>query len=157
MFRSLCADGLGLRTVPGRRRKRAGICAILPVIATTRYRLNYTPCSRRPATNPLTRFFSNGAGCRGYQHTRCVTSLPLDIQGTAFQQQAWQVKCAPRRNRVINSLPRLSAKPTAVFRVASACGANNRRRVILCHRVVRRDGKRFRLSLRASKKRSYCL
>lgn len=52
-----------------------GFARFSPVIATTRYWLNYTPCSRRPATHLLTRFFSNGCGrlSRLSTHAMCCS------------------------------------------------------------------------------------
>ena len=69
-------------------------------------------------------------------------NLPLDIQGTAFQQQVWQVL------RVIPVGSTLSyqqvatqiGKPKAVRAVASACAANKLAIAIPCHRVVGSDG-----------------
>jgi len=69
-------------------------------------------------------------------------SLPLDVQGTAFQERVW---------RALQELPvgttvsyteiaeRIGA-PKAVRAVASACGANHLAVAIPCHRVVRQDG-----------------
>ncbi|QUJ04865.1 hypothetical protein KCP78_10650 [Salmonella enterica subsp. enterica] len=115
-LRSLCADALGLRTAP-RWRRASGDLRFSSVIATTRYWLNYTPCSRRPATNLLTLFQQRVRQVvAGYQHTRCAARCRWISSETAFQQRPRQALCAIPcgENRVINSLPRLSAKPTAV-------------------------------------------
>ncbi|EAQ6956003.1 bifunctional DNA-binding transcriptional regulator/O6-methylguanine-DNA methyltransferase Ada, partial [Salmonella enterica] len=71
-----------------------------------------------------------------------LLSLPLDIQGTAFQQQVWQALCAIPCGETVSyqQLAATIGKPTAVRAVASACGANKLAMVIPCHRVVRRDG-----------------
>ncbi|NDO79548.1 bifunctional transcriptional regulator/O6-methylguanine-DNA methyltransferase [Citrobacter sp. NCU1] len=69
-------------------------------------------------------------------------ALPLDIQGTAFQQQVWQaLRTIPCGETVsYQQLANAIGKPKAVRAVASACGANKLAIVIPCHRVVRRDG-----------------
>ncbi|HFZ8819142.1 TPA: bifunctional DNA-binding transcriptional regulator/O6-methylguanine-DNA methyltransferase Ada [Salmonella enterica subsp. enterica serovar Hvittingfoss] len=71
-----------------------------------------------------------------------LLSLPLDIQGTAFQQQVWQALCAIPCGETVSyqQLAATIGKPTAVRAVASACGANKLAMVIPGHRVVRRDG-----------------
>lgn len=69
-------------------------------------------------------------------------SLPLDIQGTAFQQQVWQaLRTIPCGETVsYQQIASAIGKPKAVRAVASACGANKLAIVIPCHRVVRGDG-----------------
>ncbi len=69
-------------------------------------------------------------------------ALPLDVQGTAFQQRVW---------RALQDIPAGSTasyaeiagrigSPTAVRAVAQACAANALAVAIPCHRVVRNDG-----------------
>ena len=68
--------------------------------------------------------------------------LPLDVQGTAFQQRVWQAlreipagataSYAEVANRI--------GAPKSVRAVAQACGANPLAVAIPCHRVVRTDG-----------------
>ena len=69
-------------------------------------------------------------------------ALPLDIRGTAFQQQVWQaLRDIPAGSTLSYSeLARKIGKPGAVRAVASACAANKLAVVIPCHRVVRGDG-----------------
>jgi AraC family transcriptional regulator of adaptative response/methylated-DNA-[protein]-cysteine methyltransferase len=68
--------------------------------------------------------------------------LPLDIQGTAFQEQVWQaLRDIPAGETVTYSgLAEKIGKPKAVRAVASACGANKLAVVIPCHRVIGKDG-----------------
>lgn len=68
--------------------------------------------------------------------------LPLDIQGTVFQQQVWQaLRNIPYGTTVTYSeLAQRIGVPKAVRAVASACAANVLAVVIPCHRVVRLDG-----------------
>ena len=69
--------------------------------------------------------------------------LPLDIQGTAFQQQVWEVlrQIKPGETMSYTDVAQRMGKPKAVRAVASACAANKLAVVIPCHRVVSKDGK----------------
>jgi AraC family transcriptional regulator of adaptative response/methylated-DNA-[protein]-cysteine methyltransferase len=65
---------------------------------------------------------------------RLGLDLPLDIQGTAFQQRVWQAL------REIPAGTTVTYRELATRAVASACAANTLAVVIPCHRVVRLDG-----------------
>ena len=69
-------------------------------------------------------------------------ALPLDIQGTAFQQRVWQaLREIPAGETA--SYAEIAARigaPRASRAVAQACAANPTAVAIPCHRVVRRDG-----------------
>lgn len=69
-------------------------------------------------------------------------ALPLDIRGTAFQQQVWQtlrsIPCGETAS--YQQIASAIGKPKAVRAVANACAANKLAIVIPCHRVVRNDG-----------------
>jgi len=68
--------------------------------------------------------------------------LPLDIQGTAFQQRVWSaLQSIPAgETRSYAEIARQIGQPRAVRAVASACAANLLAVAIPCHRVVRSDG-----------------
>jgi AraC family transcriptional regulator, regulatory protein of adaptative response / methylated-DNA-[protein]-cysteine methyltransferase len=68
--------------------------------------------------------------------------LPLDVQGTAFQQRVWQAlrKIPPGRTASYAEIARRIGRPKAVRAVAQACAANKVAVAIPCHRVVRTDG-----------------
>jgi AraC family transcriptional regulator, regulatory protein of adaptative response / methylated-DNA-[protein]-cysteine methyltransferase len=68
--------------------------------------------------------------------------LPLDLQGTAFQERVWQAlrKIPPGTTVSYADIAKRIGKPKAVRAVAQACGANHLAVAIPCHRVVRRDG-----------------
>ncbi|MBD2073113.1 bifunctional DNA-binding transcriptional regulator/O6-methylguanine-DNA methyltransferase Ada [Phormidium sp. FACHB-592] len=68
--------------------------------------------------------------------------LPLDIQGTAFQQRVWQALQAipPGTTMSYTEVAKQIEHPTAVRAVAAACAANTLAVVIPCHRVVRSNG-----------------
>ncbi|GIV67749.1 MAG: hypothetical protein KatS3mg048_0611 [Caldilinea sp.] len=69
-------------------------------------------------------------------------SLPLDMQGTAFQRRVWAALREIPAGETI-SYTALAARigaPSAVRAVAAACAANRLAVAIPCHRVVRKDG-----------------
>ncbi len=69
-------------------------------------------------------------------------ALPLDIAGTAFQEQVWQALRAIPSGETASyaEVARAIGKPKAVRAVAQACRANPIAIAIPCHRVVRSDG-----------------
>jgi AraC family transcriptional regulator of adaptative response/methylated-DNA-[protein]-cysteine methyltransferase len=71
-----------------------------------------------------------------------LRSLPLDVQGTAFQAQVWQaLRTIPDgETRTYAQIAAAIGRPTAARAVANACGANEIAVVIPCHRAVRSDG-----------------
>ena len=71
-------------------------------------------------------------------------TLPLDLQGTAFQLQVWNALRAipPGQTVSYQALAERIGRPAAVRAVASACAANKLAIVVPCHRVVRADGTR---------------
>src|SRR5712691_3153483 len=68
--------------------------------------------------------------------------LPLDVQGTAFQQRVWHaLRAIP--SGTTTSYTEIAARigaPQAVRAVAKACASNAIAIAIPCHRVVRQDG-----------------
>lgn len=68
--------------------------------------------------------------------------LPLDVQGTAFQQRVWQAlrEIPPGETASYAEVAERIGAPKAVRAVAQACAANAIAVAIPCHRVVRRDG-----------------
>lgn len=69
-------------------------------------------------------------------------ALPLDIQGTAFQQRVWLAlrEIPPGRTASYAEIAQRIGSPAAVRAVAGACAANPIAIAIPCHRVVRSDG-----------------
>ena len=69
-------------------------------------------------------------------------AIPLDVQGTAFQEAVWQElrKIPPGETRSYAAIAAAVGKPKAVRAAGSANGANNVAVLIPCHRVVRSDG-----------------
>jgi AraC family transcriptional regulator, regulatory protein of adaptative response / methylated-DNA-[protein]-cysteine methyltransferase len=68
--------------------------------------------------------------------------LPLDVRGTAFQQQVWRALLAIPygETRSYAQVAAAIGQPTATRAVARACATNPVAVVIPCHRVVRSDG-----------------
>jgi AraC family transcriptional regulator, regulatory protein of adaptative response / methylated-DNA-[protein]-cysteine methyltransferase len=68
--------------------------------------------------------------------------LPLDVQGTAFQQRVWQALRAIPVGTTASyaDVARAIGSPKSVRAVAQACAANTLAVAIPCHRVVRTDG-----------------
>jgi AraC family transcriptional regulator of adaptative response/methylated-DNA-[protein]-cysteine methyltransferase len=68
--------------------------------------------------------------------------LPLDVQGTAFQQRVWQALQEIPAGSTLSytELARRIGAPKSVRAVAQACGSNPLAVAIPCHRVVRHDG-----------------
>ncbi len=68
--------------------------------------------------------------------------LPLDIEGTAFQQKVWDAlrRVPAGTTATYAEIAQRLGKPTAARAVASACAANKLAVAIPCHRVVRSDG-----------------
>jgi AraC family transcriptional regulator of adaptative response/methylated-DNA-[protein]-cysteine methyltransferase len=71
-------------------------------------------------------------------------NLPLDVQGTAFQQRVWKaLQAIPAGSTASYSeIAKRIGAPRAARAVAQACGANPVAVAIPCHRVVHRDHSR---------------
>jgi AraC family transcriptional regulator of adaptative response/methylated-DNA-[protein]-cysteine methyltransferase len=69
-------------------------------------------------------------------------ALPMDVQGTAFQQRVWQAlrEIPAGSTTTYTEVARRIGSPTSVRAVAQACAANPLAVAIPCHRVVRTDG-----------------
>jgi len=68
--------------------------------------------------------------------------LPIDVQGTAFQEAIWQAlrRIPPGETRSYAELAAAIGKAGAVRAAGTACGANPVAVVVPCHRVTRGDG-----------------
>jgi AraC family transcriptional regulator of adaptative response/methylated-DNA-[protein]-cysteine methyltransferase len=71
-----------------------------------------------------------------------VSTLPLDVQGTAFQERVWRAltKIPPGTTTTYGELARRLGTPRATRAVARACAQNPVAIAIPCHRVVRTNG-----------------
>lgn len=70
------------------------------------------------------------------------TDIPLDVQGTAFQEACWKAlrDIPPGETRSYAQIAAAAGNPKAVRAAGSANGANNIAVLIPCHRVIRSDG-----------------
>ena len=68
--------------------------------------------------------------------------LPLDLQGTAFQQRVWRaLQAVPAgQTATYTEIAERIGAPQSVRAVASACSANPIAVAVPCHRVVRKGG-----------------
>ncbi len=73
---------------------------------------------------------------------RVGLTLPLDIRGSAFQQQVWRAlaQIPVGSTATYAAIARAIGAPRAVRAVAQACAANRIAIAIPCHRVVRQGG-----------------
>ena len=71
------------------------------------------------------------------------TRLPIDIQGTAFQEQVWQVlrRIPVGSTQSYKDIAVAIGKPKSSRAIAQACAANPLAVVLPCHRVVASSGK----------------
>ncbi len=69
-------------------------------------------------------------------------NLPLDVQGTAFQQRVWRaLSDIPAGSTAsYDEIAKRIGAPKSVRAVAAACASNSIAVAIPCHRVVRKDG-----------------
>jgi AraC family transcriptional regulator of adaptative response/methylated-DNA-[protein]-cysteine methyltransferase len=68
--------------------------------------------------------------------------LPLNLQGTSFQQQVWAaLQTIPLGSTAsYTDIAHQIGSPNAVRAVAQACASNPVAVVVPCHRVIRQDG-----------------
>ena len=73
---------------------------------------------------------------------RVSFQLPLDIKGTDFQQQVWQVlrEIPFGKIQCYSDIALAINNPKAVRAVGTVIGANPVMIIVPCHRVIRKDG-----------------
>ena len=76
------------------------------------------------------------------EQPRLGLDLPLDVQGTAFQQRVWRAlrKIAAGKTASYGDIAARIGQPSSMRAVAQACAANVIAVAIPCHRVIRTDG-----------------
>lgn len=76
------------------------------------------------------------------EHPQSPIEIPLDIQGTTFQQEVWQAlqQIPPGTTLTYKSLAQTINRPKSVRAVARACATNQVSILIPCHRVIGSDG-----------------
>jgi AraC family transcriptional regulator, regulatory protein of adaptative response / methylated-DNA-[protein]-cysteine methyltransferase len=75
-------------------------------------------------------------------HPDRMPALPLDVQGTTFQQAVWRElqRIPAGETRTYAQIAAAVGRPAAVRAAGTANGANNVAVLIPCHRVIRTDG-----------------
>jgi AraC family transcriptional regulator, regulatory protein of adaptative response / methylated-DNA-[protein]-cysteine methyltransferase len=121
-----------------------GVCAIefgdSAHTLVARIRERFPKAALRPADAEFKKWI--GQILAYIEQPRGVLDLPLDVQGTVFQQRVWNaLKEIPAGSTasyadVANKI----GQPRAVRAVAQACASNTLAVAIPCHRVVRADG-----------------
>jgi len=75
-------------------------------------------------------------------HVGIDARVPLDMQGTEFQQRVWralrEIPAGTRRSYA--EVAKAIGQPSASRAVARACATNRLAVIVPCHRVVRGDG-----------------
>jgi len=76
------------------------------------------------------------------EHPSTESTLPMDIQGTAFQEKVWSAlqNIKPGTTATYSQIAKQIDKPKAARAVATACAANPVAGLVPCHRVVRASG-----------------
>ena len=121
-----------------------GVCAILlgddPAALRRELRDRFPQARLTGGDAAFGRMVANVAGF--VEAPRRGLDLPLDLQGTAFQQRVWQAlrEIPAGRTASYADIARRIGAPKAVRAVAQACAANAIAVAIPCHRVVRNDG-----------------
>ena len=74
--------------------------------------------------------------------SKAPLNIPLDLQGTAFQQMVWkELRRIPAgETRSYTEVAKTIGRPKAVRAVANACASNPVALVVPCHRVVQKNG-----------------
>lgn len=77
------------------------------------------------------------------ENPKRTLDLPLDLQGTAFQQRVWKAlrDIPPGKTATYGEIAQRIGAPDAVRAVGTACGANHVSLAVPCHRVIGKDGK----------------
>ncbi len=76
------------------------------------------------------------------ERPRADFTLPLDVEGTAFQHRVWKALSDIPMGDVASysDIAKRIGAPKSVRAVAQACAANRTALAIPCHRIVRNDG-----------------
>lgn len=123
-----------------------GVCAVLfgetdaGLEAALREEFPAATVAAAPATAALRRLVSRVASIIAGRTD--AAGIPLDIMGSAFQEQVWRVLQGVPRGGTASyaEIARQAGRPDAVRAVAGAVARNRLAVLIPCHRVVRSDG-----------------
>lgn len=121
-----------------------GICCVL--FGDTQKTLKTDLASRFPLadltkdTDALAALVLDVISC--IEQPKTQSSLPIDIQGTVFQEKVWRAlrTIKPGTTATYSDVASMIGKPTAARAVATACASNPIAVLVPCHRVVRASG-----------------
>ena len=105
--------------------------------------LNFVEERRHPETVSLCLTAASEQIAAYFAGTMTIFDLPLDLQGTDFQQQVWAQLLAVPYGQTSSYLDIALAldNPKAVRAVGAANGRNPVSIVVPCHRIIGSDGK----------------
>ncbi len=121
-----------------------GICKIdfgdTPEILQTRLKTNFPEAKSQDSDPTFTTIVAQTLAF--LEAPEQGLTLPLDIQGTAFQRRVWAAlrKIQPGATASYSEIANQIGNPKAARAVAQACAKNNIAVAIPCHRVVRSNG-----------------
>ncbi|OZA94561.1 MAG: bifunctional transcriptional activator/DNA repair enzyme protein Ada [Erythrobacter sp. 34-65-8] len=117
-----------------------GVCLLAFNEGEADLRRRFPHARLEPAGEPFRNLFARVAAA--VEQPGTGHDIPLDVQGTAFQQRVWQALRAipPGETRSYGELAALLGNPKASRAVGGANGANHVAVLIPCHRVIAADG-----------------
>ncbi|WP_324263082.1 methylated-DNA--[protein]-cysteine S-methyltransferase [Altererythrobacter sp. H2] len=117
-----------------------GVCLLAFNEGEADLRRRFPQARLEPAGEPFRDLFARVAAA--VEQPGTGHDIPLDVQGTAFQQRVWQALRAipPGETRSYGELAALLGNPKASRAVGGANGANHVAVLIPCHRVIAADG-----------------
>ncbi|MDO7833944.1 bifunctional DNA-binding transcriptional regulator/O6-methylguanine-DNA methyltransferase Ada [Sphingobium sp. HBC34] len=117
-----------------------GLCRISFGEGEADLRVRFPHADFRPADTALDAMAQRVAAL--VENPAAGADLPVDVQGTAFQQAIWAALRAipPGETRSYGDIAAAIGRPQAVRAAGTACGGNNLAVLIPCHRVLRSDG-----------------
>jgi AraC family transcriptional regulator, regulatory protein of adaptative response / methylated-DNA-[protein]-cysteine methyltransferase len=125
-----------------------GVCAVefgdLASELTTRLQARFPHANFKPADELFNAWFAsilNYIESPGSQPSG-LSDLPLDVQGTIFQQRIWKAlrNIPVGETRSYSEIAKKIGQPKAIRAVATACAGNAIAMLVPCHRVIRADG-----------------
>lgn len=128
---------LGLMLVAATER---GVCRLSFAEGEADLHRRFPKAEVRPAGEPFRELFASVLAA--VERPGEAAHIPLDVQGTAFQQRVWEALRAipPGETRSYGQLAAAIGSAKASRAVGSANGANGVAVLIPCHRVVQADG-----------------
>jgi AraC family transcriptional regulator, regulatory protein of adaptative response / methylated-DNA-[protein]-cysteine methyltransferase len=121
-----------------------GVCAIefgdIPETLPTQVQQRFPKAQLQKAGAGFTALLEEVVRFVEYPRSEC--NIPLDIQGTVFQQKVWSVlrQIKPGETLSYSEIAEKIGKSKAVRAVATACSSNKLAVVIPCHRVISKTG-----------------